>query len=54
MKLKQCGNVTKLIKIYESDKYINLLMDFHGGGTLGTILENKIKISEVDIRMIIA
>jgi serine/threonine protein kinase len=27
-KLKHCGNTIKLIKIYESDKYLNLLMEY--------------------------
>jgi len=26
--LKLCGNVIRLNKIYESEKYINLVMDF--------------------------
>lgn len=37
--LKYCGNTIKLFKIYESDKYLNLLMEYQEGGTLGDILE---------------
>ena len=54
MLLKQCGNVTKLLKIYETDKYLNLLLDYHDGGTLGNLLEKQTVISEADARMIIA
>jgi serine/threonine protein kinase len=46
--------VIKLNKIYESEKYINLLMDFQEGGTLGDILEKQIQISEENCRIIIA
>lgn len=37
--LKYCGNIIKLIKIYESEKYLNLLLEYQEGGTLGDILE---------------
>ncbi len=37
--LKYCGNIIKLLKIYESDKYLNLLLEFQDGGTLGDTLE---------------
>ncbi len=37
--LKLCGSTIKLFKIYESDKYLNLLMEFQEGGTLGDLLE---------------
>jgi serine/threonine protein kinase len=52
--LKLCGNVIKLIKIYESDNYLNLLMEYQEGGCLGDILEKQIKISEQNARLIIA
>jgi serine/threonine protein kinase len=37
--LKLCGNTIKIIKIYESEKYLNLLLEYMEGGTLGDILE---------------
>jgi serine/threonine protein kinase len=37
--LRYCGNTTKLLKIYESEKYLNLLLEFQEGGTLGDLLE---------------
>ena len=49
-----CGNVIRLNKIYESDKYINLVMDYQEGGTLGDLLEKQKKISEENARMIMA
>jgi len=52
--LRYCGNVIKLLKIYESEKYLNLLLEFQEGGTLGDMLEKQIKVSEEDSRMIIA
>lgn len=54
MMLKLCGNVTKLLKIYESELYLNLLLDFHEGGSLGNLLEKHTVISEADARMIVA
>lgn len=51
--LKLCGNVLRLHKIYESDHYINLLMDYQEGGTLSSILSKKERVlSEDDIRLI--
>lgn len=44
----------RLNKIYESDKYINLVMDYQEGGTLGDLLEKQKKISEENTRMIMA
>lgn len=38
-KLAYCGNTIKLFKIYESDKYINMLMEYQDGGSLGDCLE---------------
>ena len=52
--LRYCGNTIKLLKIYESDRYLNLLLEYQEGGTLGDMLEKQIKISEEDARMIIA
>ncbi|TNV87236.1 hypothetical protein FGO68_gene17205 [Halteria grandinella] len=52
--LRLCGNIIRLNKIYECDKYLNLLMDFQEGGTLGDILEKQIRISEEDARIITA
>lgn len=52
--LKLCGNSLKLFKIYESEKYLNLLMEYQEGGTLGDKLEKQQKFSEEDARIIIA
>jgi serine/threonine protein kinase len=52
--LRLCGNTIKLLKIYESDKYLNLLMEYQEGGTLGDILARQILMGEEDVRMIIA
>lgn len=52
--LRLCGNVIKLLKVYESDNYLNLLMEFQEGGSLGEILEKQIKLSEENARMIVA
>lgn len=38
-KMRDCGNVLKLYKVYESDQYIYLVMEFQEGGTLGELLE---------------
>jgi serine/threonine protein kinase len=37
--LKYCANTLKLLKIYESEKYINFLLEYHEGGTLAERLE---------------
>lgn len=51
-KLKYCGNSLKLYKIYESDKYLNLLMEFQEGGTLGDKLEKGTVFTEEEARVI--
>jgi len=51
--LRLCGNTIKLLKIYESENYLNLLIEFQEGGSLGDILEKETKFSEEDARMII-
>lgn len=52
--LKDCGNALTLYKIYESDKYLNLLMEYQEGGTLGEMLAAQTKLDEKDIKMITA
>lgn len=52
--LKHCGNTLKLHKIYESDRYLNMLMEFQEGGTLGDALEKRVKINEEEARLIMA
>lgn len=52
--LRLCGNTIKLFKIYESERYLNLLLEFQEGGTLGDLLENPMRLSEEDARIIIA
>ena len=52
--LRLCGNTIKLFKIYESERYLNLLLEFQEGGTLGDLLENPTRLSEEDARLIIA
>lgn len=53
-KLRNCGNVIKLLKIYESEQNLNLFLEYQQGGTLGDVLEKQIKISEEESRMILA
>jgi serine/threonine protein kinase len=52
--LRNCGNTIKLFKIYESEKYINLLMEYQEGGTLGDLLEKDHRFTEDEARMITA
>jgi serine/threonine protein kinase len=52
--LKLCGNTIKLHKLYESERYLNLLMEFQEGGTIGDILEEQKRLKEEDCRIIIA
>ncbi|TNV85325.1 hypothetical protein FGO68_gene11795 [Halteria grandinella] len=54
-RLQYCGNTIKLLKIYESDQYINLLMEFQEGGTLQDLINKKDReIKESDARVIAA
>jgi serine/threonine protein kinase len=53
-RLKFCGNTLKLYKIYESDKYLNLLMEFQEGGTLGDKLEKGTVFTEEESKIIMA
>jgi calcium-dependent protein kinase len=48
-KLNQCPNVTKLAQVFEDDKRILLLMDFHPVGTLNDLLKVKKVFNEVQI-----
>lgn len=52
--LKLCGNTLKLFKIYESEKYLNLLTEYQDGGSLGEKLERGYKFSDDDVRVITA
>jgi serine/threonine protein kinase len=49
-----CGNTLKLLKIYESDKYINMLMECQEGGSLGDCLEKQKKFTEEQAKMMMA
>lgn len=52
--LRLCGNTVKIIKVYENDNFINLVMDHHEGGTLGELVQNKaVCLSEEDAKIII-
>lgn len=51
--LKNCANTLKLYKIYESDKYINLLLEYQEGGTLAEKLEKQIRFTEDQAKIII-
>ncbi|TNV86468.1 hypothetical protein FGO68_gene14825 [Halteria grandinella] len=52
--LSDCGNVLKILKVHESTKYINLLMEYQEGGSLADLLISKKKMSEEDIKTICA
>jgi serine/threonine protein kinase len=52
--LSLCANTLKLYKIYESDKYINLLLEYHEGGTLAEKLERQVRFTEDEARLIAA
>lgn len=52
--MKGCNFTVPIIKIYETDKYINLLMPCYEGGCLGKLLSNNIKINENCARNIAA
>lgn len=49
-----CGGTTKLIKIYECEKYLSLLMELHTGGNLGEVLEGTDRIYENQAKIIAA
>lgn len=43
----------RILRVYENEKYINILMDYQMGGSLGDMLEKQVKISEACARSII-
>jgi serine/threonine protein kinase len=45
-------NVLKIIKVYETDEYINLLMETQEGGCLGTYLASNGKMKEERARQV--
>ena len=50
-----CGNAVKLVKVCETDNYINIFMERQEGGTLSSfILSQKERLSEKDARVIMA
>ncbi|TNV86993.1 hypothetical protein FGO68_gene9028 [Halteria grandinella] len=53
-KLRFCGSTIKLIKIYESEKFLNLLMEYQEGGSLGDRIQKNIAFNENDSRLIMA
>lgn len=42
------------MKIYESDSYLNFLLEYQEGGTLGELIEKGTKLGEENIRLIAA
>jgi serine/threonine protein kinase len=53
--LKDCGNVVKIHKLYESESYINILMEYHEGGNLSSVLEGlNSPLTEDEVRLISA
>ena len=51
--LHECLNTIKLLKIYESDDYINLLIEYQEGGTLADLIINHGSITESQARTIL-
>ena len=50
-----CGNVVKMHKLYESESYINILMEFHEGGNLSSVLDSlEQPLTEDEVRLISA
>lgn len=39
--LRNCGSVVKILKVYESDDFINIVMDYHEGGSLSSYICEK-------------
>ena len=39
--LDRCEGSVRLFKVFESDNYLNLLMEYQQGGSLSALLENK-------------
>jgi serine/threonine protein kinase len=53
--LKDCENVVKIHKLYESESYINILMEYHEGGNLSSVLEGlNSPLTEDEVRLISA
>jgi serine/threonine protein kinase len=53
--MRLCGNTVKIIKVYENDNFINLVMDYHEGGTLGELIQNRsVCLNEDDAKTIVA
>lgn len=50
--MTNCGNALKLFKVYESESFINLLLEYIDGGTLGSIIDRQEQLKEEDIRLI--
>ncbi|TNV85852.1 hypothetical protein FGO68_gene16745 [Halteria grandinella] len=52
--LNMCGNTVKLVKLYETDKYLNILMEYQQGGSLGDMLTKQVPFKEDSIRIVMA
>lgn len=51
--MADCEQSVKLIKIYESDAFVNLMLDYQNGGTLKKLIKKKGNIPEEKARTII-
>jgi len=38
--MRDCATILKIYKIYETESYINYVMEYQEGGTLGDMIED--------------
>jgi serine/threonine protein kinase len=50
--LRKCGSVVQLLRIYETQNSIKLMLEYLNGGTLGNIVRSQRQVTEKEIRLI--
>jgi serine/threonine protein kinase len=50
--LRKCGSIVQLLRIYETQNSIKLMLEYLNGGTLGNIVRSQRQVTEKEIRLI--
>eukprot|EP00347_Sterkiella_histriomuscorum_P001558 403371572 len=53
-KLNKCVNALKLFKVFETDKYLYLILEYQEGGSMLDTIRNNMQLMEIDVQTIMA
>ena len=52
--MQKCGSIVQLIKIYETDSSVKMMLEYVNGGSLGKIIRSQRQMSEQEIKVVAA